>query len=79
MPNPTPHRKAKAIRAVEFECSIAKVQTLADGGIRVTLDLQEQATDIAKQLMDWRTTPVGVIMGDCRPSMLKQNDTTITK
>lgn len=40
--------------AVEFECAVSKVQTLADGGLRVTLDLPEGATVAAKALMDWR-------------------------
>ncbi len=40
--------------AVEFECAVSKVQTLADGGLRVTLDLPEYATVAAKSLMDWR-------------------------
>ena len=40
--------------AVEFECAVSKVQTLADGGLRVTLDLPEGATVAAKSLMDWR-------------------------
>ena len=31
---------------------IAKVQTLVDGGIRVTLDYPETAIDIAAQLME---------------------------
>jgi hypothetical protein len=60
-----------AIDSIEFICSIAKVQTLADGGIRVTIDLQEQATETAKKLMDWRNSPVGVVMGTSRPEKLK--------
>lgn len=39
---------------VLFDCTVYKVQTLADGGLRVTLDLPETATDAAKMLMDWR-------------------------
>lgn len=39
---------------VSFDCVVFKVQTLADGGLRVTLDLPEGATDAAKVLMDWR-------------------------
>ena len=37
-----------------FDCTVSKIQTLTDGGIRVTLDLPEQATDTAKILMDLR-------------------------
>lgn len=40
--------------AIEFDCAVSKVQTLADGGLRVTLDLPEDATLAAKALMDWR-------------------------
>lgn len=45
---------------VEFPAQVAKVQTLADGGIRATLDLPEQATAVAKVLMDWRSEAVRV-------------------
>lgn len=43
-----------ASKALVFACAVSKVQTLADGGLRVTLDLPEDATAAAKQLMDWR-------------------------
>ena len=36
---------------IRFPCAVAKVQTLADGGIRVTLDLPEQAIMAAAELM----------------------------
>ena len=36
---------------IAFSAQIAKVQTLADGGIRVTLDLPETAIETATQLM----------------------------
>jgi len=39
---------------IEFHATIAKVQTLADGGIRVTLDLPETAILQAAQLMTVR-------------------------
>ena len=39
---------------VEFPCIIQKVTTLADGGIRVTLDLQEDSVVQAAQLMELR-------------------------
>ena len=39
---------------IEFQASIAKVQTLADGGIRLTLDLPETAVLQAAQLMEVR-------------------------
>lgn len=34
---------AKAEDVIRFPCEVSKVQTLADGGIRVTLDLPETA------------------------------------
>lgn len=38
-------------RAITFECAVAKVQTLSDGGIRVWLDLPETETLAAAKLM----------------------------
>lgn len=38
--------------AIEFEASVYKVQTLVDGGLRVTLDLPEDAIADAAALMD---------------------------
>ena len=37
---------------IKFKAIVAKVQTLADGGLRVTLDLPEQAVMQAAQLME---------------------------
>lgn len=39
---------------IKFQATIAKVQTLADGGIRVTLDLPETAILQAAHLMEVR-------------------------
>ena len=39
---------------IRFTAQIVKVSTLADGGIRVTLDLPETAIDTATQLMQVR-------------------------
>ena len=36
---------------LEFDAAVAKVQTLADNGIRVTLDLPETAIEAAAVLM----------------------------
>ena len=36
---------------ITFQATVAKVQTLADGGLRVTLDLPEQAIMAAAELM----------------------------
>lgn len=37
---------------IQFTASVAKVQSLADGGIRLTLDLPEDAIMQAAQLME---------------------------
>lgn len=37
--------------AIRFSAQVAKVQTLADGGLRLVLDLPETAIDAATQLM----------------------------
>lgn len=46
--------------AVEFVASVAKVQTLVDGGIRVTLDLPETAIMQAAQLMECKRAGVAL-------------------
>lgn len=38
--------------AVEFQATVARVQTLSDGGIRITLDMPETAVMQAAQLME---------------------------
>lgn len=42
----------KAESVVRFTAQVFKVQTTIDGGIRLTLDLSEAETMVAKQLMD---------------------------
>jgi hypothetical protein len=37
---------------IKFQATVARVQTLADGGLRVTLDLPETAVMEAAQLME---------------------------
>ena len=37
--------------ALTFDATVAKVQTLVDNGLRITLDLPEQAIDAAAVLM----------------------------
>jgi hypothetical protein len=39
------------MEAICFDAAVNKVQTLTDGGIRVTLDLPEGAIDAAAELM----------------------------
>lgn len=36
---------------IEFDATVAKVQTLADNGLRITLDLPEGAIEQAAMLM----------------------------
>jgi hypothetical protein len=40
--------------AIRFVAQVAKVTTLADGGIRLVLDLAESEIEVAKQMMDVR-------------------------
>ncbi len=40
--------------AVTFPAQVARVQTLADGGLRVTFDLPEGAVLAAAQLMEFK-------------------------
>ena len=42
----------KSQNAIEFQATVAKIQTLADGGIRITLDLPETAALIAAKLIE---------------------------
>ena len=41
-------------KAIMFSAQVAKIATLADGGIRITLDLPETAIDTATKLMQVR-------------------------
>ena len=43
---------------ISFVCAVYKIQTLVDGGIRITLDLPENSSEVAKTLMDWRNLPL---------------------
>lgn len=37
--------------AIRFQAQVSKVTTLADGGLRVVLDLSETEIEVAKQMM----------------------------
>jgi hypothetical protein len=37
--------------AIRFQAQVAKVTTLADGGIRLVLDIAETEIEVAKQMM----------------------------
>jgi hypothetical protein len=46
--------KQKADGTIRFQATAAQVKTMADGGIRIALDLSESETETAKALMDCR-------------------------
>ena len=50
----TDEEMSKNDGVIRFQAEVAKVSTLADGGIRVTLDLSESAIETAKKLMQVR-------------------------
>jgi hypothetical protein len=45
---------------IEFDATVYKVQTLVDNGLRVTLDLPEQAIEAAALLMALKREGVAV-------------------
>ncbi len=49
---------------VTFHAEIYKVQTLVDGGLRLTLDLPETAIAQAAQMMDWKRNGAAIKI-DC--------------
>ena len=50
------------VKAIEFEATLRRMQTMADGSVRVTLDLQEYCTPQAKVMLDWLNELVRVVM-----------------
>lgn len=44
--------------AITCQCAVAKLQTLADGGIRVTLDLPETAIETMAKLAECKRVGV---------------------
>ena len=51
---------------IRFIAQVAKVQTLADGGLRVTLDLPESAIMQAAELMVFKREYVPIRV-ECKP------------
>jgi hypothetical protein len=47
--------------AIRFTAEVAKVQTLADLGIRLTLDLPEDAVSVAAQLMECKRQGIPLV------------------
>ncbi len=48
---------------IAFDAIVYKVQTLVDGGIRVTLDLPEHAIEAAAELMRYKRDEVALRVG----------------
>ena len=46
---------------IEFQAAVQKVQTLVDGGIRVTLDLPETAIKQAAMLMECKREGIPLV------------------
>lgn len=61
--------------AIEFAATVYKVQTLVDGGIRVTLDLSESEIATAAQLMLCKRDNV-LLLASVRPSLTELDDAT---
>lgn len=60
--------------AIEFVATIAKVQTLYDGGIRITLDLPETETLVMAQMAELkRLDGVVRIYAEARENITKTN------
>jgi hypothetical protein len=45
---------------VQFDATVAKVTTLVDGGLRVTLDLPESAIPAAGKLMEFKRESIAL-------------------
>jgi len=60
---------------IKFKATIAKVQTLADGGIRLTLDLPETAILQAAQLMEVRRQ-IAIVEASLVPAVMDDENCT---
>jgi hypothetical protein len=56
--------RSSTVSETKFYCSVARVQTMADGGLRVYLDLPEDAIVPAAEMMAYKRhgTAVDVVM-----------------
>ena len=52
------------VKAVEFEAELKRMQTMADGSVRITLDLPEYCTEQAKVMLDWLNDLVKVVIAN---------------
>lgn len=48
---------------IAFDATVYKVQTLVDGGLRVTLDLPENEIGAAARLMEFKRSEVALRVG----------------
>lgn len=48
--------------AIDFEATVQKVQTMADGSPRITLDLPEYCVQHGQVAFGWRLSRVRVVM-----------------
>lgn len=61
--------------AIRFECAVEKVQTMADGSVRIWLSLPETALLAAAQLMACQAHGV-YLKAELKPDDGKSGDTT---
>lgn len=54
--------KAEPDEGVSVICEVAQVRTLVDGGLRITLDLPEDRTDVALWCMDARLGQQAIVV-----------------
>jgi hypothetical protein len=65
---------------IRFSAAVYKVQTLSDGGIRVTLDLAETAIATAAMLMETKQQGIPLIfIASVDETLTKLDDETETK
>ena len=50
-----------SVARIEFAATVYKVQTLADGGLRITLDLPESAIPQAAMLMECKREEIPLV------------------
>ena len=66
-------QEAQAAQHIEFEAAVARVQTMADGGLRVVLDLPEDKVFEVAWLMECKRQQA-TIRVSCEPGTDKQDD-----
>ena len=59
---------------IVFVCEVSQVRTLADGGLRLVLDLPEDAIDVATWMMERRTWGDVVKVHATLPSKSRKSD-----